>query len=253
VHWTLQGTVWTIGFVLELAIAVVFFAHRLQREFPVFSCYLVLELIRTTVLLAIRPGRPQYFYTYWLSEVLVALFGFLVVEEVFRKAFSKHLGLQQLGTNIFRSALIALVICSVLVAAAAPGNDSDKLVAAILVLKRAQSFVRIGLVFSLFGLVFLLGIPWSGYVVGIATGFALYGTVELATVALRSHFGVVANQGYVWSIMGANLCQKLVWGFYFLRAKAQSPSDLPSSRDHHSPAAAELEKMNEAVETFLRR
>lgn len=251
-HWTLQETLWIAGFSLELAIAATVFARRLQRELPLFSCYLVLELIRTAVLFGIHPGRPLYFYTYWWSEALVAFFGFHVVEEVFRTAFSKHLGLQKLGMKIFRSALLALVVGSVVIAAAAPGNDADKLVAAILVLKRAQSFVRIGLIFALFGFVFLLGVPWTEYLIGIATGFALYGTVELAALALRSHYGVIANRAYVWSIMGANLFQKMMWAFYFMPRRSH-PATAGASSEHFSTAAVELEKMNKAVDPLLKR
>ncbi|PYX99470.1 MAG: hypothetical protein DMG64_19350 [Acidobacteria bacterium] len=252
-HWTLQGMVWLVGFLLELILAIAIFRFRLHKEFPLFSCYLVLELVRSIMLAAIGPHHPPYFYAYWITECFVSIFGFFVVEEVFRKAFERRLGLQKLGTVLFRYSLLALVVASVAVAAMAPGGDADKLVAAILVLKRAQSFVRMGLVFCLFIFVFLLGLPWGNHVIGIAIGFTVYGAVELAATAARSYYGSVANGTVVWSIMSVDLCQKLIWIAYFIRKPGPRSVESVHEKDHFPVVAAEVSKMNQAVESFLGR
>ena len=124
-HWTLQGMVWLVGFLLELILAIAIFRFRLHKEFPLFSCYLVLELVRSIMLAAIGPHHPPYFYAYWITECFVSIFGFFVVEEVFRKAFERRLGLQKLGTVLFRYSLLALVVASVAVAAMAPRADGQ--------------------------------------------------------------------------------------------------------------------------------
>src|SRR5215813_2442106 len=170
-HWTLQGALWAFGAALEWIVAIAMFSRRLHIEYPLFFSYVVMELIRTIMLAWIRPHHPPYFYAYWSTECVVALFGFLVVEEVFRKAFGTPLGLQGLGAALFRYSLLALIVTAVVVAVVAPGNESDKLIAGILILKRTQSLVRVGLVVCLFFFVFVLGLPWGNYSIGIALGF----------------------------------------------------------------------------------
>ncbi|PYY16382.1 MAG: hypothetical protein DMG61_04470 [Acidobacteria bacterium] len=250
-HWSLQGALWLLGFLLQVTVAVAVFRFCLYKVFPLFFSYLVLGLVRATVLFFIRPHHPPYFYAYWISECLLSIFGFLVVEEIFRKAFEQRLGLQKLGTVLFRYSLLALVVTAVIVAAMAPGTDADRLVAAILVLKGAQSFVRIGLICCLFVFVLVLGLPWGDYVIGIATGFALYGAVELAATVARSHYGSVANVTSGLSIQSAGVCQQLVWIAYFMRARA--PRLAAPTQNEFPRVAVEVNKMNEAIGSYLGR
>jgi hypothetical protein len=253
-HWTLQGGLWLLGFLLELTVAVAIFRRRLYQDYPLFFSYVVLELIRTIMLAAIRPHHPPYFYAYWISECLVALFGFLVVEEVFRKAFERRLGLQKLGTALFRYSLLALIVTAVAAAVMAPGTESDKLFAGILILKRTQSLVRVGLVVCLFLFVFLLGLPWGNYSVGIALGFAVHGVVESAAMIARSHYGSKFDGILVWSIMSVAVSERLIWVGYFLSPQAVHSRTLAQDKDYSLlPMTTEVSKMNEVVESLLSR
>ena len=144
------------------------------------------------------------------------MFGFLVVKEIFWKAFEKRLGLQKLGDALFRCSFVALIVASVGAAAMAPGSGADKLFAMILVLKRTESFVRVGLVVSLFLFVMLLGLSWSDYVIGVAAGFAVHGIGELAILIVRMHYGSSASDFFVWSTMSVGLLQLLIWIAYFV-------------------------------------
>lgn len=258
-HWTLQGILWFSGAVLELAVGVVLLLRTaVRRRFPLFAVYVLLELLRTTLLFAIRQTHQpyaRYFYGYWVTECIVCIFGLFVIAEVFRNAFTAKLGLQRIGTLIFRGSLLALIVFAVVSAASSPGNDSEKLIAGILVLKQAEAFVRIGLLFSLFAFVFLLGLPWSDDVIGIALGFALYGAVELAALAARSYYGASANHSYQLGIMGVNLCQKAVWLFYLAsrsRALERVDSVLPEG-ELVAGARAKVAALSKSVEILLQR
>lgn len=254
VSWTLQNVVWLLGFVLELAIAVAIVRRRAHQEYPFFFSYMIMELTRTVVLAGIGRLSPSYFYAYWISECLVAMFGFLVVEEVFRKAFERRLGLQKFGAAVYRYSLLLLIVTAVLITVFVPGNESNKLIAGILTLKRTQSFVRVGLVGCLFAFVFLLGLPWGNYSVGIALGFALYGAVELAVMVGRSHYGPSFYPIWAWSILCAGASQRLVWAAYFMVSRPLQSPALARKQDYAAPIiATEMSTMNEAIESFLSR
>ena len=98
------------------------------------------------------------------------------------------MGLGSWGASLFRFSLLGLIAVAVLMARASPGSDASKLMAGILVLKRVESFVRLGLLGALFLFVVVLGLPWGHQALGIAAGFALYGAIELAALLLRSHY-----------------------------------------------------------------
>ena len=205
------------------------------------------------MLFAFPLHHPPYFYAYWISEGVVSIFGFFVVKEIFWKAFESRLGLQKLGDALFRYSLMALVIASVIVAAMAPGTDADKLLAAILVLKQTQSFVRIGLVVSLFFFVTMLGLSWHDYVIGVAAGFATHGIGELAALILRMHYGSRANGFYVWSTVGAGFLQLIFWIGYLTCVQSFRSRAFTRTKDHFSVVSAEVSKINEAVDSFLER
>lgn len=255
---TIQDVLWLAPAALQLAVVANMIRKNLVREYPVFCSYLILDFLRTALLFAIGNDDAHYadyFYAYWRSEVIVCLVGFGVIVEIFRKAFSKRLGLEQWGTSILRLSVLALVVLALIVAARSTGSDASKLVAGILVLKRAESCVRVGLIAALFIFVFLLGLPWSNYTVGIATGFAVQGTAEVAVLAVRTQYGRAVNHAALWSLLVAGFSQTLVWAVYFLRPKTLW-SQKTASGEHpifNSTVPAEIDRLDETVEALLER
>src|SRR5215467_11137379 len=74
-----------LGPPLLLVVAGVMVYRKLYREFPFFFTYLIVvvlaELIRFVVF-HMKPGLA-YFYSYWTSEAVEVMLGFLVLYEVF--------------------------------------------------------------------------------------------------------------------------------------------------------------------------
>jgi|SRR5579859_2827198 len=251
-HWTLKDVFWLGPIFIETATAAIMFRRKVRRDFPVFWTFLLGEVARTCVLFEIGMGREHYatyFYTFWITEGINSFLRLFVVREIFQKVFPKRLGLQKLGRMVFGVAILVLIAVALYAAGAAPGNDASKLVAAIFVVKLADSVLSVGLLVTLFVFIFLFGVPWTDYLFGIALGLAMYDAVELAGLAIRAHYGRSAIEIYSWSRMGVNLCQKLVWAGYFFR---QRPPSAPPSPDSML-ATFELEKMNDALVTAVRR
>lgn len=250
-HWTLQNAVLIAGMIIEMAVAVSLLYQRLWQVYPVFVSYVLCEVVRGWWLFAIGndPAHyARYFYTYWITECIVALLGFIVVREIFSKALSAQFGLQRWGATLFWWSLAILIVIAVLAAVGAKG-DPDKLLAAILLLKRVESLVRLGLIVALFVFVFALGIPWADPVIGIAAGFGIYGAGELVAYAIRTSWGRGARSAFSWTIMGIGLCQEILWLAYFVpwrRLSTTTAKVLPG-------AELEIEKLHDAIEVFLER
>src|SRR5689334_1824463 len=213
-HWTLQNILWIFSGLLELSITVTMFLRGSWREYRIFWTYLLAETLRTSVLISIGTGHAHYrayFYSYWISEFLICILGFFVIREVFAKAFSGQLGLTQWGDGIFVVSLIILLGIASFSAANEHGGDSSRLLAAILVLKWAESFVRLGVLAALSISVLVLGLPWKHHAIGIAAGLAFYGSIELTMLAARLHAGRAANRYVLWMFMFAGLFEKAIW------------------------------------------
>jgi hypothetical protein len=256
-HRILQDILWLATPILELAIATAMFWQRTWREYPVFWSYLLSEVARAAVLFTIGNDKPHYtiyFWTYWVTELLICMLGFFVVAEVFDRAFSERLGLRRWGRSIFWLMLLLLIVLGLFTANATPGGDSSKLIAGILVFKQAESLVRFGLTVGVVAFVFLLSLPWSNHTVGIALGLALYGAVEFAVMAIRMHYGRSANRSALWILMSAALCENLVWAAYFFpRQLSPAPSTIASVLNQDSAATTELERVEMAVRVLLER
>lgn len=251
-HWTLQNTLWIISFVVEVVVSAIAIHRRLWRTYPIFLTYLLCEVLWASVLLSIGTSPRHYatyFYVYWIGECVVCLTGFAAIAELFRVTFTEHLALRQWGIVLFRCSLAILLVIGLFVTDTTARGDTNKLVATILLLKRTESFVRLGVVGAFLAFVFTLGMPWAHPAVGIAAGFGIYGAVELVVIAARFRYGRIANSTYSWTIMLASLCQELLWAVYLLRRGPRSTIS-PGVQSHPETA---LEKLEEAVGSVLSR
>jgi hypothetical protein len=255
---TLQNVLWLSTATLGFGVVVTMFLRQTWRDYPVFWSYLLADGLRDALLFAIGKDSAHYFtyfYVYWLTEFLLCLIGFFVVAELFDKAFSERLGLLKWGRLLFWLTLAFLLLIAVLTAGSAHGTDSSKLVAGILLVKRAESLVRLGLIVGLFVFVFVLGLPWSSHTVGIAIGLAVYRVIELLAMVVRWRYGRSANHITTATVMGAAFLQSLIWAGYFFspRRLDSSPSSEESPLRKDDVGCSELEKARQAVQIFLER
>jgi len=251
-HWTLQNVVWIFSGLLEVSVWLAMLRRGSWREYRVFWSYLLLEALRTGALFSIGTDHAHYrayFYSYWISESFICVLGFFVIREIFAKAFSGQLGIKHWGHWIFACSLIGLLAIACFSAASEHG-DSNGLLAAILVLKWAESFVRLGILAALSMSVLLLGLPWKHHAIGIAAGFALYGSVELTMLATRLHLGKQANHWVFWAFMFAGVFEKAIWALYFV---PRIDSTRLEFRVGDSPAAAGLLTAQEAADAIWER
>ena len=256
-HRILQDALWLIPVSIECAIAVVMYLRSTEREYPLFWSYLVFDILRTAILFSIGNDKKHYttyFHVFWTTEVVACLLGFLVLGEIFNKAFAERLGLRRYGGAIFRVSFVVLLAMAALSAYFSTGNDSDKLVNGIFVLKRAESLVWAGLIAALFFFVFVLGLPWTNYAIGISVGFGIQGVAEVVVLAIRNHYGRMANHFLVWSMLIAGLCQAMLWAAYLLRKQSASEAASASEQNANlSTVATDLERMNEQVGVLWER
>lgn len=238
--------VWYGGLLLQVAVTVVILYRRAYRQFPIFFAYTIFLAPKTAILLLLRrTGVDAYFYGYWIGEVLSWALCLAAIQEVMQRLFAPYQAVRRLATVLFRWGAGLLVAVAVLVALASPGNDTDRVYAGILVLERSVRVVQVGLLSLLFVLAGFLRLRWPQRAFGIALGFALFTSVELAGIAVRAHVGSVWHQFFMVFKPISFLVAQAVWMVYLAL-----PERAPASE---APLAATMEGWDLALAELLHR
>ena len=237
---------WVGGMCLQVLIAGTMLRRKLYREYPVFLAYTVSHVVRCVVLFWIyhRGDREAYRYTYLGAEVLDAALAFGVIYELYWRLLRSYEGVQKLAGILFRCAAVLLLGIAVLTAATSPSTDTNRVLAGLFTLERGVNVVRGGLLLLLFLFSSYLGLRWKRFAFGIAAGFAVESSVELATFALRVQLGLLGKPILSLISSAAYNCSVLIWVACLL-----SPE--PTPRPAELPARLELEGWNQALVELL--
>lgn len=241
---------WIAPVILQVLVFVVMIRRRLHREFPWFLYYTGFEAVLGLVTLAVKwlPSFSYsfYFWTTWSGKAVEEALSFAVIYEVFSHVFRSYDGLQKLGKLLLRWSTVILLMLATVSAASAQGSDASRVISGILNLERSVSVVQCGLLFFLFLFSSYFGLSWRHYVFGIALGFGIYGTVELAGFSLRNHFGPSFDATFNLVLPMAYNCAVLIWVSYFL-APAPKHRAVQMAPDH------DLDEWNHELMRLLQR
>jgi hypothetical protein len=166
--------------VLAMVVIIIVW-RRLYREFPFFFWFvLITEIAGFLRLVAAEFGTPKtYSEVYWTSDLVVMIFTFLAVYELFvMRLFPRFYKLP-----IFRSlfGLAASVIILVGWLTALKATDRE---AAFAIEDRVLDFVVVGMLVFFVSLMLLMGRKWTKYDFGISFGFAINSAASLITSAV---------------------------------------------------------------------
>lgn len=232
---------------LEAALILWMVRGRRYRELPVFFSYLVLLVARSAVFFAVRRwgGDLPYFYTYWAAEVLCWAWSLAAIQELMQRLFATYTAVRRLVLVAFRWGAALLIAFVLITAYVAPGTDGVRAMQGVLMLERSVRVVQVGLLSLLFVFAGFLRLRWPQHVFGVAVGFAIFTTVELAAVTMRTHGGIALHNSFALLKPLAFVVAQLVWVSYFA---------LPEPARERGPRAIpELSGWDAALAELLRR
>ncbi|HEY6307062.1 MAG TPA: hypothetical protein VI488_11475 [Candidatus Angelobacter sp.] len=184
-------SIWTVVEWLSLpALAVlagILVWRRLHREFPFFFLFVLAAEIATIVRFAAKFGTPwTYFYAYWISDLVVTIFNFLAVYELYTRRLFPSFQRVRFYRYLFAAAASAAIALGWLTAMEAPDKT-----AAFLIEARVLNFivaVAMGLLVSL--MVFMNRV-WTRFDFGIAFGLGINAATFMFVSAMwvRTHYG----------------------------------------------------------------
>lgn len=228
-------------------IAAVMRRRQLHREFPAFFVYAIFTVLRTPILFYVVHRDPlAYSFLYWVAEAGSAVLGFTAIYEVFRHLFSGEERTRRLGDVFFRWTAAAFVLLAVVAAALNLDPNVTPAAAGVLALTQGVRLVQCGLLLFLFVFSCFSGLAWRRHALGIALGFGLFASVQLAAAAMQTYTGLVSYQTWSWVNMASYNCAVLVWMRYLL---APEKAEAAAS----APVETGVEGWNQALLQLLQR
>ncbi len=180
---------WIAPHVLLVIVSVLMYVRRLHRKYPLFFSYTIYEVIVFLALFTAHlwghgwNGRYRYLFLVTALGSTVLRFG--IIQELFINALYDYPRLMRIASTFMRWSTLVLLGAAILLAAYSPGTVSDHLLRGVALLDRSVVIIQAGLLLMLFVFSSMLGLSWRSFAFGIALGFGVYASTELAVSALR--------------------------------------------------------------------
>lgn len=241
---------WIAPHILLGVVLLVLIRRRLYQQFPIFVLYTVFELVQFTVLLAVfihfrSLTDNRYRGAFALGTAISTGLRFGIIYEIFTEVFRNYNALSESGRIWLRRATIILLLIGVALAGT-HGNGADGFLLVVPILDRTVSLMQCGLLMFLFLFSRYFALSWRNCAFGIALGFGILASWELANSAIRSQIGVGS---YLLDNLGMAIyhCCVLIWIFYLAAPER--------SIDHRPPRPPEnnLEVWNEELQRLLQQ
>src|SRR5271165_5128509 len=173
--------VWLSAPTLQLGVIVAMYRRGLQRDYPYFFNYAILQVFLDTILfITHKESYALYYYSYWVSAALCAVVSFAVLYEIFQNAFRPYEALRDLSVILFRwSALVILLVAGMWAVTSSHPAQDGSITNALLLAQRSVRLMQCGLVIFLLLFSEYLGISRRNLLFGIALGFGLFASVSM--------------------------------------------------------------------------
>jgi hypothetical protein len=216
------------------------------KLFPVFTTYSLFCLLQSLLGLGLRHQPALYVYVYWVCESLGLGLGLVVIYETFKTLLASYPALHRLAKKTFKATVMVLLLLAGGVVYFHGAIEGSRFVAGFVSLEQGTRIAEVGLIVFLFAFSRVLGLSWRQHLFGIVLGLGIFSTVELVSITMRAHVGILATptfniiRGFSFDI------SMLVWiGYILLPERAASSVEIPKR--------AQLEQWNQAVMELISR
>jgi len=216
---------WISHPVIEIPLAGIMYWRNLHRQFPVFFCYILFQVVQFFILFPIFRSDHvlEYFYAYWLSALVCWILGFTILHEAFSDVFRPFHAPKDMGTVMMRWTGLVLLLSAIVFCASTAGPLTS-LPNIMIALERSVRFTQCALILFLLLFSRYLGVSWWRPSIGIALGFGWFAGVELLAFTQRFGgeiylpiFNLLNIAAYTFAL--------IVWISY---AAISAPNDLPN-------------------------
>lgn len=241
---------WIAPCALQVIILILLARRGLYRKFPIFTAYTAFRVCEFVALFCVSRSvslRTVYFQFYYLGLGISTALRFGIIGEIFADVFSMHGVLHNLKRPLIRWTTAAFLILAFSFVFYTQRSNADPSWFTVFVLDRSSNIVQCGLVLSLLVASRYLRLSWNRVVFGVALGFGVLCSLELAIAAIRSQVGSSAHLLLDLVDMGGYFSSVLIWLYYLITPERRPPSIPDNIPD------VDLEAWNDELESLLTR
>jgi hypothetical protein len=155
-----------------------------------------------------------YFYVYWTSYALEAIFSLLVIYGIFKLAMAPLKGLQTLGMLVFRWVAAISVAVAIGVAINPHLSGIKFMVAMITQLQQTSSILTLCLLLFVCFAIRPMGLSFRSRIFGVSLGLGVLATINLVNSAWIAHYASMYSLFSVINGLAVGLTL-LTWSAYF--------------------------------------
>jgi len=248
---------------LMSCVAIAMYRRGLQKEFPYFFNYVVLQVLSFAIEFPLRKS-DNLFWISWTTTALSVIVSFGVLLEIFKDAFRPYEALRDLSVILFRwCALVVLLVAGMWAMTSWQASDPDNIKNAIYLVSRCVRMMQCALVFFMLLFSEYLGISRRNVVFGIAIGFGFFAGINMLVITALSHTSLVSHLALRRMNSSAYVVSMLIWlGYSLLPSTVRSDGNqaekasqkwdyaLDEARNA-TPADSLLDTMDKTVERLL--
>lgn len=233
---------WWAALPLQAILLWVLFQKRVFRSFPWFFAYTAFSVIAGTSRLALRHHASSYYYVYYGTDAVYALFGFAVMYEVFRHVLRNFQKIWWFRP-VFPLTIVLTVVLTALHTANRPPGFRTRMVEWVLGAEMGEDFLQVSMFVLLVVLVTAFGLRWRQHAFGICAGYGLYATVTL--LATTNFYEIGTRFTFWWGVVSvaAYNAAVLIWLWYFTGPVIPEPP----RADQPPMSAEDLERYRQVV------
>jgi hypothetical protein len=180
---------WIAPHALLAVVPILMYTRRLHKNFPIFFSYALFETFEFLLLFsAYMAGHAtgvlyRDLFIATLAGSTALRFG--IIQEIFDNVFRDYSRIERLATASVRWLTGLLILAAGLTAFYSSGTVSDNLMAGLALLDRSVAVIQAGLLLFLFLFSRVFGLSWRSFAFGVALGFGVLASADLAMSALR--------------------------------------------------------------------
>jgi hypothetical protein len=251
IHWynLVLLYLWIAPHLLLTWVAFLLLKRRLHVKYPVFFGYVCYEIIEFVLLFLVSQRNlnlgAYYAHIYLGTLAISTALRFGVIQEIFDNIFREQKQSETVARVSLRWTTLFLVTLAILCSVFSSGHTSSTLIAGTAWVERGVAIIQCGLVLFLFLFSGLLGLSLQSYAFGMAFGFGVLSSVELANWAMHTE-DLSVSAAKVLNLLptGGYHVAVVVWlGYLIIPARIRI--------QHSERPMAEMKEWNLALKRFL--
>ena len=206
-----------------VALALILRARQI-REYRYVAGYLGTRLVADALLLAVlhpaslnltvKVAYSYYFWIYWPSHAIEALFALGIIISIYRLAMEPLKGLQSLGMIMFRWAGAISIAIAVTIGFGPHVTGMSFLMRVVIQMQQTQSVLTLCMLLFVCFAIHPMGLSYRSRVFGVSLGLGLMATVDLVQAAWVPHVPMMLS--IFSTISSVTGCVALaLWTTYF--------------------------------------